>query len=367
MANDKLRQQITHEAARMMYERRETEYYRAKMKAARRVCRGWVKPSSLPGNAEIRDEIQRMAWMFEGEGRFDRLKEMRIEALRLMDLLEHCRPRIIGSTLTGHVRQGSDIDIHVFASNTDGVTSVLDNEGMRYDIEYKHVRRHGVERVFTHVHIAERFPVELTVYPPEKVSHVFKSSITGRAMERATRAEFAEFLITEYPGIDLDLELDAAACDIDRFQIYRALLLPLDGQGQSKKWHPEGDVLYHSLQVFELARDELPYDEEFILAALLHDTGKGLDPEDHVAAGLEALEGFVTPRTAWLIEHHMEAHRIYDRTIGQRALRRLRESPDFDELCLLGECDRAGRQPGVDVPDLDEALDYVRDLARQYG
>ena len=122
----------------MMYERRETEYYRAKMKAGRRICHGWVKQSDLPSNAEIRDEIQRMAWMFGGEARFDKLTEMRIEALRLMHLLQHCRPKIIGSTFTGHVRQGSDIDIHVFAANTDAVTSALDQEGMSYDVEHKH-------------------------------------------------------------------------------------------------------------------------------------------------------------------------------------------------------------------------------------
>jgi HD superfamily phosphodiesterase len=367
MANEKLRRQITYEAARMMYERRETEYYRAKMKAARRICHGWVKPSDLPGNAEIREEIQRMACLFEGDRRFDKLREMRIEALRLMHLLKHCRPKIIGSTFTGHIRQGSDIDIHVFVSNTDAVTSALDDEGMQYDLEHKHVRKHGEERVFTHVHIAERFPIELTLYTPDKASYVFKSSITGKAMERATLPEFEAFLQTEYPDIDLESELDAAENEVDRFQIYRALMLPLDGWEQSKKWHPEGDVLYHSLQVFELARDELPYDEEFLLAALLHDVGKGLDPSDHVGAGLEALDGFITDRTAWLIEHHMEAHAIHDRTIGHRALRRLQESPDFEELVLLGECDRAGREPGVQVPELDEALDHLRDIARQYG
>ena len=40
--------------------------------------------------------------------------------------------------------------------------------------------------------------------------------------------------------------------------------------------HPKGDALYHSLQVYDLACDEMPYDEEFLLAALLHDVGKGL-------------------------------------------------------------------------------------------
>ena len=126
-------------------------------------------------------------------------------------------------------------------------------------------------------------------------------------------------------------------------------------------------MLYHLLQVFDLARYEQPYDEEFLLAALLHDLGKGIDPSDHVGAALEALEGHITERTAWLIEHHMEAHLIANRTIGHRALKRLQESPDYEDLVLLGECDRAGREPAYDAPELDEALDYIRDLAIQYG
>ena len=54
----KLRRQIAWEAARLMYQRQESEYYRAKQKAARRLCQGWVKPADLPSNAEIRDEVQ---------------------------------------------------------------------------------------------------------------------------------------------------------------------------------------------------------------------------------------------------------------------------------------------------------------------
>jgi hypothetical protein len=367
MANEKLRRMIIVEAARMMYERRETEYFRAKMKAGKRLCHGWVKPSGIPSNAEIRDEIQRMAWMFEGNSRFDKLRDMRIQALRMMHLLKHCKPKIIGSTLTGHVRQGSDIDIHCFVSSTDAVTATLDLECMEYDLEFKQVRKDGEERVFTHIHVRDEYPIELTLYPSDKASYVFKSSITGKAMERATLPEYEAFLGDEYPGIDLAAELETAADSVDRFQVYRSLLLPLDGFEQSKKYHPEGDVLYHSLQVFELARDELPYDEDFLLAALLHDVGKGVDPGDHVAGGLEALDGHISERTAWFIEHHMEAHLVRDRTIGHRAHKRLKESPDYEDLLILEECDRNGRQPGAIVCDLDEALDYIRDLARQYG
>ncbi|MEM8947361.1 MAG: HD domain-containing protein [Planctomycetota bacterium] len=153
---------------------------------------------------------------------------------------------------------------------------------------------------------------------------------------------------------------------VDRFQIYEALLLPLENVQQNLKYHPEGDALYHSVQVFDHARDELPYDEEFLLAALLHDVGKGIDPYDHVHAGLEALDEAITERTAWLIEHHMLAHAIADRSIGSRAHRRLRESEHYDDLVLLGECDRAGRQPGVEAPELDEVLDYLRSLGGMF-
>ena len=80
---------------------------------------------------------------------------------------------------------------------------------------------------------------------------------------------------------------------VDCWQMYRMLLLPLEQVHGSPVYHPEGDVLYHSLQVFELARDHRPYDEEFLLAALLHDVGKGLDRSNHVevsaAPALEAL------------------------------------------------------------------------------
>lgn len=350
-----------------MYSRSETEYFRAKLKAARRICRGWVKPSELPSNTEIRDEIQRMANLFEGPSRYARLREMRVEALRFMRLLEQFHPKIIGSTFTGHIRQGSDIDIHLFSASIEAVTGTLDGEGVDYGVERKRVRKLGEERVFTHIHVRERFPIELTVYSPDKTSYVFKSSITGKAMERATLPEFEAFLIDEYPDADLANELAAAEAAIDRFQVYRSLLIPLETVMQDSHFHPEGDVLYHLMQCYVLAKDEVPYDEEFQLAALLHDVGKGLDKYNHVEAGLEALEGHITPRTAWLIENHMLAHQIRDRTIGHRAHLRLKASPDYEDLMLLEACDRRGRVCGAIVPDVDDALDEIRELARMYG
>jgi predicted HD phosphohydrolase len=269
--------------------------------------------------------------------------------------------------MTGHVRQGSDIDLHVFADSAEAVTAALDAEGFVYDVERKRVRKNDEDRIFTHVHVYDRFPFEMTIYPSNKAHYVCKSSVTGKAMERASIAELEQLFRKEYPDIDLGEALAAVENQPDRFQVYESLLLPLEHVRENRHYHPESDALYHSLQVFDLARDELPYDEEFLLAALLHDIGKAIDPADHVAAGLEALDGYITGRTAWLIEHHMLGHQLRDGTLGLRAKRRLKQSEDYEHLQLLARCDDAGRQRGADAPELDEALDYLRELAQTCG
>src|ERR1051326_4545444 len=117
MSHAKLRQAIALEAARLMYERTESEYFTAKRKAAKRLCGRHAKPEDLPSNAEIREQIQLFARLHEGDRRTENLRDMRVEALRLMRLMRAFRPRLIGSVMTGHIRKGSDIDLHVFCDN----------------------------------------------------------------------------------------------------------------------------------------------------------------------------------------------------------------------------------------------------------
>lgn len=367
MSNAKLRQAIALEAARLMYERVESEYFTAKRKAAKRVCRQQVKPEDLPSNAEIREQIQLFARLHEGDKRTQHLREMRFEALRLMRILRQFRPRLIGSVMTGHVRKGSDIDIHLFTDAVGLVTDLLEQENMQYDLERKQVVKHNEARVFTHIHILDRFNFELTVYPEDKAHYVFKSSITGKAIERASIAELEELLRNEYPDADLEGELREASERIDPYAVFRLLLQPLENVQGSRVHHPEGDVLYHSLQVFELARDARPYDEEFLLAALLHDVGKGIDRGNHVEAGLSALDGLITERTAWLIGHHMDAQALRNGTLGAKTKRELQASEDFEDLMLLRDLDDQGRVPGALVGTLDEALEFLKELERSNG
>jgi hypothetical protein len=154
-------------------------------------------------------------------------------------------------------------------------------------------------------------------------------------------------------------EPDRMADVLDRFTLYRLRLAPLESVKQKPATHPEGDALYHSLQVFELAREARPYDEEFLLAALLHDVGKAIEPGDHVAAAIETLRGAVTERTLWLIAHH------HDLDSGPGAERPAGPPGWLDDLRLLRDLDRAGREPGRHVDGLDAALEYLKSIERE--
>jgi hypothetical protein len=235
---------------------------------------------------------------------------------------------------------------------------------VQYDVERKQITKHGETRLFTHVHVYDVFPFELTVYAEDKAHYVFTSSITGKPIERATTKELEELIAREHPEVNVADALAEQEAAVDPHQVFRLLLLPLERVKQNPKWHPEGDVLYHSLQVFEQAKDARAWDEEFLTAALMHDVGKGIDPYDHVAAGLQALEGLITERTAWLIENHMLAQEYKAGTLGHRQRLRLEAAEDFEDLLELRECDDRGRVSGAVVGTVDEALGYLRELER---
>ncbi|MFL5330592.1 MAG: tRNA adenylyltransferase [Gemmataceae bacterium] len=367
MANAKLRQAIAHEAARLMYERVESEYYTAKWKAAKRLCPQRCKPEDLPSNAEIRQLVQTFAHLYEGDRRTENLRDMRLAALKLMRILRRFKPRLIGSVMTGHVRQGSDIDLHVFSDTVSPITDTLEYEGLRYDLERKQVRKHDETRVFTHIHVSDRFDFELTVYAEDQAHYVFTSSITGKGIERASIAELEQLIEREYPDVNLEALDEPAGPVDDPYPVFRMLLLPLESVKQKSEYHPEGDALYHSLQVFALAKDHRPYDVEFLQAALLHDIGKAIDRNDHVTAGLRTLDGLITERTQFLVANHMAAHEYREGSLAPRKRDRLKESPDFDDLLLLSELDRAGRVAGAQVGTLDEALAYIKAMEEENG
>ncbi len=132
-----------------------------------------------------------------------------------------------------------------------------------------------------------------------------------------------------------------------------ALLSALDGGQQDPRYHPEGDALFHSLQVFEHACKETD-DEELLMASLLHDVGKAVDSTHHAEVGADMVEDFAPRRVTWLVRHHLDLLKTPALT-----KQRLFGTAQLADLKQLRRWDLAGRQAKVWVPTLENALFHL--------
>jgi predicted nucleotidyltransferase len=115
-----LKQRVAREAAILLYTSQEKEYKQAKLRATRT-----LGIRLLPSNAQVANELDKVADEMEGSRRKEQLFQMRREALETMKVLEGFHPRLIGSVWRGTVHRGSDIDIVTFSSDPANVLKSL--------------------------------------------------------------------------------------------------------------------------------------------------------------------------------------------------------------------------------------------------
>jgi putative nucleotidyltransferase with HDIG domain len=130
-----------------------------------------------------------------------------------------------------------------------------------------------------------------------------------------------------------------------------SLLLDLDGIEQDPYYHPEGDALFHSLQVFQLAHQQ---SDSPILwaAALFHDVGKADGSKNHYKVGAEMLKHVLNDQIVWLVEHHLDL--LISPAQTKRRLRK--QANRLRQLQQLRQWDLAGREVSADVMSPQQAL-----------
>jgi len=202
----------------------------------------------------------------------------------------------------------------------------------------------------------------------EAARMVAKGSDATRSRFRAARRVARGWLPEEQlPGHDqIRREVSRAAGPIhrggDRLDQIADLVRMLEYVKQDPVKHPEGDVLEHTLQVFDRVHEEQPFDEELLTAALVHDVGRAIDRANPVTAGVAAVGDLITERTRWLVESLEAATAHGNQTLGLRARQRLESHPDCLDVLLLAECHRRACIRGYDAVSLDEAIAILRKL-----
>lgn len=205
-APSRLRTAIAELAAELMLDEDIKQYFPAKRLAAKRLLGQGRSGSScrlreLPSNGEIKEALLARVLDREGEAQRDRLFAMRIVALEAMAPLARFSPRLIGSVATGHVREGSDIDLHVFAQGDHEVIAEVTRLGWTHDVHRVSIRNRSGFMDFTHLLITDLFPIELTVYEPMAIRHRPKSSTDGKPIVRLSESAVRSLCEREHPEL----------------------------------------------------------------------------------------------------------------------------------------------------------------------
>ncbi len=334
--SEDIRRAIATEAARLLLRRKESNHAAARKRAARWLSRRRVHRDDMPSRKEIDDQFDLLAGLDSAEHQQARLREWQLLAVELGTALAEFTPDFHGPVVDGPYVPGAEIRVTVEADAFDSVVASLRSVALvdRLDLSEPSVVRCRFRRSPVLVGVNDE--------PDDAIDLATLRALTAPA---DLPDESFESVTSDEPEIDYD-HLEHLLARLEDVR------LPSDR-------HPEGDALYHALQVFELGRAERPWDEEFLVACLVHDAGLAVDPRLGTDATLEALEGLVTPRVLSLVAGLPRIERALQ---AGRIPKSLRQSGEADDLLLLARCDRDGRVPGRETCTLDEAIAYLVDL-----
>jgi hypothetical protein len=186
--DDRARQVLAQEAARIIVDQGLRDYRVAKIKAAERL--GMNSRGSLPGNAEIEEAISDHLALFSSESHPGLLLRMRTAALSVMHLLGDYSPRLVGPVLVGTADENSAINLHVFADSSEEIAFFLDDRQISCRLYERRLKKRRGRNVQPDIYPGYEFayekePVEATVFPIDGIRQAPISPIDGKPMRRA--------------------------------------------------------------------------------------------------------------------------------------------------------------------------------------
>lgn len=128
---DLMREQLAHQAAKLMAEDGITDHAKAKLKAARQL--GAADTQHLPSNQEVDQALHSYRALYQQDSHPAALRRLRGEALDAMRVLQQFQPYLTGSVLSGTAHEDSDINLILFSDDAKAVLLFL----MSHEIEFE--------------------------------------------------------------------------------------------------------------------------------------------------------------------------------------------------------------------------------------
>ncbi len=191
-ASSHLRRAIAGAAARLMAEEGIGDYGAAKRKAARSL--GAADGEALPTNEEVETELRAWQSLYQEDEQRERVRDLRMTALEVMQLLAEFHPYLTGGALDGTAGRYSAVELDLYADSSKDVEIALLSHGISYDTLDN--RRIGVEAQLRLDW--NDFPVQISIYPPVAERQQPRNPHTGRGRHRV-RTEAVIELLQEAP------------------------------------------------------------------------------------------------------------------------------------------------------------------------
>ncbi len=244
MPFDKLRGKLPTRRPVCSTTREESEYLRAKLKAAKRLCSSPLRPKDLPSNLEVRELLLSRTLLFECASQGETLRKMRLTALRLMRL-----PRAVPPALDRQCPHGPCAPRLGYRHPSFLGHARSHHGGTRCECDPLHDRaqagaQNGSMRVYQHIHARERIPRRVhRPTRPIKPHVAMISSLTHKKIERASAGGTRAIARCGTSRQPLDQQTLEAEARIDRFQMYELLLLPLEEFSKTRAITPRACAL----------------------------------------------------------------------------------------------------------------------------
>lgn len=160
-----MREQLAHRAARLMAEDGITDYAFAKRKAARQM--GAEDSHHLPSNHQVDEALRSYRSLYQRDSHPGILRQLRMQALHIMRMLEPFHPYLTGSVLNGTAGEQSDINLVVYSDDQKAILMFL----LKHDLPFEsgewrvsHAGRQITIPSFT-LHTDSGVPVHVAVLP----------------------------------------------------------------------------------------------------------------------------------------------------------------------------------------------------------
>jgi hypothetical protein len=188
-----MRARIAAAAARLMAEDGIDDFALAKRKAARQL--GAADTEALPANHEIEAELRAYRALYQAEEHPELVAALRRVALDAMRALQQFSPYLTGPVLSGLAGPYAEIDLQLFPESVKEVEIFLLERNLAFDTaERRHYSGDRARNVSVFTLDWQGAPLRLQVFDPRDERLALKTTLAGRAMERAGIAEVGQLV-----------------------------------------------------------------------------------------------------------------------------------------------------------------------------